>query len=150
MIVGLAFHILAAVIWVGGMFFAYVVLRPSSGPLEPPLRLALWDRVLSRFFMWVWLCVAALLASGFAMALLGLGGFAVVGAHVHIMTVVGIIMTLIFAYLYAAPWRRFHAAIADADWPSAARHLARIRMLVGTNLMLGLATVAIGASGRYW
>jgi hypothetical protein len=46
-------HTLAAVVWVGGMFFAYNVLRPSTGPLEPAERLALWQRVLSRFFPWV-------------------------------------------------------------------------------------------------
>jgi len=34
MVLGLAFHILAAVIWVGGMFFAHMVLRPSAGPLD--------------------------------------------------------------------------------------------------------------------
>ena len=32
----IALHILAAVVWVGGIFFAYMVLRPSAGPLEPP------------------------------------------------------------------------------------------------------------------
>jgi len=37
--VGVAFHVVAAVIWVGGMFFALVVLRPATGPLEPPVRL---------------------------------------------------------------------------------------------------------------
>ena len=76
MLVGLAFHTLGAVIWVGGMFFAYVVLRPSTGPLEPPVRLALWSRVFARFFLWVWLSVAALLASGLAMVYAEFGGFA--------------------------------------------------------------------------
>ena len=46
----IAIHALAAVIWVGGMFFAYMVLRPSAGPLEAPVRLQLWERVFSRFF----------------------------------------------------------------------------------------------------
>jgi len=64
MILGLALHIVAAVIWVGGMFFAYMVLRPSAGPLEPALRLPLWHRVFGRFFPWVWASIVALLASG--------------------------------------------------------------------------------------
>ncbi len=81
MIIGLAFHIVAAVIWVGGMFFAYVVLRPGMSPLEPAIRLPLWHRVFSRFFLWVWLSIAVLLASGFAMVFLGFGGFATVGAY---------------------------------------------------------------------
>jgi hypothetical protein len=83
MIVGLAFHILAAVIWVGGMFFAHMCLRPSAGPLEPTVRLPLWHRVLSRFFPWVWLSILALLASGFAMVFLGFGGRAAVGIVIN-------------------------------------------------------------------
>jgi len=63
MSLALIFHILAAIIWIGGMFFAHVVLRPSAGALDLPTRLALWDRVLGRFFMWVWLSIAALLLS---------------------------------------------------------------------------------------
>jgi len=36
-------HILGAVIWVGGMFFAYMALRPAIvETLEPPFRLKLW------------------------------------------------------------------------------------------------------------
>ncbi len=76
LMIGVAFHIVAAVIWVGGMFFALVVLRPSTGPLDPPIRLALWERVFSRFFPWVWGAVVVLLVSGFAMVLWGFGGFA--------------------------------------------------------------------------
>ncbi len=67
MILGLAIHILAAVIWVGGMFFAYLVLRPSAGPLEPALRLSLWQRVFARFFPVVWASILALVASGYGM-----------------------------------------------------------------------------------
>src|SRR5229473_1120814 len=103
MVLGLAVHILAAVIWVGGMFFAYVALRPSAGPLEPALRLPLWHRVFRRFFPWVWACVVALLASGYGMVFLGFGGFAGVGPHVHAMQATGIVMVLLFLHLFAAP-----------------------------------------------
>jgi len=82
MIIGLAIHTLGAIVWVGGMFFAYVILRPSAGALEPAVRLSLWCRVFSRFFGWVWLSVAALLASGFGMVFLALGGLAAIGLPV--------------------------------------------------------------------
>ncbi len=150
MLVGLPFHILGAVIWVGGMFFAYVVLRPSTGPLEPAARLSLWSRVFSRFFLWVWLSVAALLVSGFAMVFAGFGGFAGVGAYVRAMMTLGIIMILIFVYVYFAPWRRFRDAVSTSDWPAAAKSIDQIRVLVGINLLLGLLTVIVGASGRYF
>jgi len=142
MIIGMTLHVLAAVIWVGGMFFAHMVLRPSAGPLEPAVRLSLWSRVFPRFFFWVWLSVASLLVSGFGMVFLGLGGFAAVAGSVDAMTA-------IFAYIYFAPWPRFRRAVSAADWPIAAANLRAIRLLVTTNLTLGLVTSAIGASGPY-
>ena len=65
----LAIHVLSAVVWVGGMFFALLVLRPAVGPLEPAVRLALWRRVFARFFPAVGVSVLALLATGHAMIL---------------------------------------------------------------------------------
>ena len=36
--IALTLHLLSAVVWVGGMFAAYLCLRPAAGPLEPPQR----------------------------------------------------------------------------------------------------------------
>jgi uncharacterized membrane protein len=139
-------HIFSAVIWVGGMFFALMVLRPASGPLDPPLRLALWLRVFAGFFPWVFAAIVLLLVSGFTLML---GGYAV-GPHVHLMMAIGILMMLIFLHLFFAPWKRFRVALAAGDNPAAAAQLNQIRILVTINLILGLITVAIGSSGRYW
>ncbi len=150
MILGLTLHILGAVIWVGGMFLAYMVLRPFAGSLEPPARLALWRGVFEKFFPWVWASIVALLASGYGMLFLVLGGFAGAGVHVHIMNLVGLIMMALFAHLYFAPWRRMQRALDAGDNPAAATQLGQIRMIVAINLTLGLITCVIGASGRYW
>ena len=145
-----AFHVVAAVIWVGGMFFALIVLRPSTGPLDPPVRLALWQRVFSRFFPWVWAAVVVLLVSGFAMVIWGFGGFSRIGTYVHIMMGVGILMMLIYGHLYFVPWQRFRRAVGAAEWRTAATHIDQIRLLVTINLILGLITVVVGAAGRYY
>jgi uncharacterized membrane protein len=150
MIPALLVHILAAVIWVGGMFFAHQMLRPAAAGLEPAQRLPLWRRVFARFFPWVWASIIALLASGFAMVIWGFGGFAFVGAHVHVMMAIGIVMMLAFAYLYFAPWRRFREAVDRGDLAAAGAQLTQIRRIVGFNLVLGLVTVVVGATGRYW
>jgi uncharacterized membrane protein len=150
LMIGVAFHIVAAVIWVGGMFFALVVLRPSTGPLDPPTRLALWQRVFGRFFPWVWGAVAVLLVSGFSMIIWGFGGFDKIGTYVHVMMGLGIIMMLIYAHLYFAPWQRFRRAVAAGEWPVAAKNIDQIRQLVTINLVLGLITVVVGAAGRYY
>jgi uncharacterized membrane protein len=150
MTLGLIIHVLGAIVWVGGMFFAYVVLRPVAGGMEPPARLELWRGVFRRFFPWVWASIAALLLSGYGMLGLGLGGFAGAGVHVHVMHLLGLVMMALFAHLYFAPWRRLQHALDGGDHPAAAAQLARIRMIVAINLGLGLVTAAIGASGRYW
>src|SRR5262245_30214600 len=145
-----ALHVLAAVIWVGGIFFAYMILRPSAGSLEPPVRLALWRRVFGRFFPWVWACVVVLLASGYAMLFLHFGGFGGAGLHVHVMQATGILMMLLFLHLYFAPWQRFSRATDAGAWQDAAAQLGQIRRIVAINLVLGLVTIAAGASGRFW
>jgi uncharacterized membrane protein len=150
MTVLIALHVLAAVVWVGGMFFAYMVLRPSAGPLEPPSRLGLWQRVFSRFFPWVWASIVALLASGYAMLFLHFGGFAGAPPHINVMQATGILMLLLFLHLYFAPWRRFSRAVEAGASPDAAAALDQIRRIVAINLVLGLITVAVGASGRFW
>ena len=61
----IALHLLAAVVWVGGMIFAHNSLRPAAAQvLEPPLRLELWVQVFRRFFVLVWISIAVILASG--------------------------------------------------------------------------------------
>ena len=58
-------HLFGIVVWVGGMFFAYMVLRPvAADVLQPPERLRLWNGVFSRFFNWVWLAIGGILVRG--------------------------------------------------------------------------------------
>ena len=148
--VALTLHILSAVVWVGGMFFALLMLRPASAVLQPPARLELWSGVLGRFFAWVIAAIVLLLVTGYAMVFGVFAGFRGIGLHVHIMQGIGIVMILAFFHLYFAPWRRFKAALARQDHPGAARQLNQIRWIVTLNLFLGLVTVAVGSSGRYW
>ena len=148
--VALILHILSAVIWVGGMFFALAVLRPASGPLDATVRLGLWLRVLDRFFAWVFAAIVLLLISGFAMIVWVFGGFAETRVYVNLMMALGVIMMLLFLHLFFAPWKRFCVAMAAGDNAAAAAQLNQIRIIVTINLILGLVTVAIGSSGRYW
>lgn len=146
----IALHVLAAVVWVGGMFFAYMVLRPSAGPLEPEARLALWHRVFRRFFPFVWSSIVVLLASGYGMMFLSFGGFAGAGLYIHVMQGIFIVMMLLFLHLFFGPWRRFSAAVGRRNFSEAAKDLDRIRRIVAANLVLGLLTIIVGASGRFW
>jgi uncharacterized membrane protein len=146
----LAIHLLAAVFWVGGLSFAYMVLRPAAGGLDPALRLPLWRRVFARFLPWVGVSIAALLASGFAMIFLVFGEPSSAPLYVQVMATTGIVMMLLYLHLIFAPWRRFRDAVDRGALSEAAKSLNQIRMTVGINLLLGTLTIVIGGTGRYW
>lgn len=149
MAIAISLHILAACIWVGGMFFAYVCLRPvAADTLEPAARLTLWRGVFERFFKWVGLAIVALIISGHFMIAM-YGGMKVVGMHVHIMLLLGYIMFGIFGHLFFAPFKRLKAAVDNQDWPAGAAQLNTIRKMVGINLVIGLITIAVASAGRF-
>ena len=146
----LLFHILAAVVWVGGMFAAYVCLRPAAGALEAPQRLTLWRNFFAKFFPWVWLSVILLLASGYYMLLTTFGGFSGAPLYVNLMQAIGWVMVLLYAWLFHGPWLKFKRAVEAQDWATAGPQLNRIRDIIKINLPLGLIVAAIGGTGRYW
>lgn len=147
----LALHILAAVIWVGGMFAIYVCLRPALGVLaQPSDRVKIITATFGKFFPWVWLSIVVLFASGYLMLFTTQGGFAFAGLHVHIMQGIAWVMVLLFAWLYWGAWKDLRESAAAENWPQAGGDIARIRKIIAINLPLGLILVAIGSSGRWW
>ena len=147
--IAITLHVLSAVLWVGGMFFAHQVLRPvAAAQLEPPARLTLWVGVFTRFFPWVWLFVLLLPVTGYWVIFRLFGGMSGVGMHVHIMQALGWLMILIYMHLFFAPFRRLKEAVVTAQWPEAGKQLSRIRHIVGVNLALGLIVIAVASGGR--
>lgn len=143
-------HVLSVVIWVGGMFFAYMCLRPvAAGMLEPPLRLRLWVGVFERFFPWVWSSVALILATGLWIVFSWFQGFAGAPLYVHAMFGLGLVMMLIFMHVFFGPYQRLRQAVAAEDWPAGGKALSQIRILVGINMGIGLLTVVVASGGRY-
>jgi uncharacterized membrane protein len=149
-VLALTLHLLGAVVWVGGMFAAYVCLRPAAGPLDPAQRFRLWRGFFAKFLPWVGLCVVLLVATGYWMLLVYFGGFAGAPPYVDLMQALGWVMVLLFAGLFHGPWRAFARAVDVEDWPAAGASLNQIRQIVAINLPLGLIVAIIGGTGRYW
>ncbi|WP_271105237.1 CopD family protein [Pseudomonas tohonis] len=142
-----AVHVLAALVWVGGMFFAWMVLRPAAvQALDSPARLKLWVEVFRRFFVWVWVAVVLLPVSGVGMMHMRFAGFDGAPRYVHIMMGLYIAMLALFLRVNALQLPELRRAIAAEDWPTGGAVLGRIRRLVGINLLLGLFLVAIAAA----
>ena len=140
-------HIAGVAVWVGGMFFAWMCLRPvAAKQLDPPTRLALWASVFARFFPWVWVSVLAILLSGLV-TLLSVG-FPQAPRFWHVMLLLGLVMTTIFVYVFVVPYPALKRAVAEQNWPAGGKALGQIRQLVGVNLSLGLVTIVVATLGR--
>ena len=141
-------HLASVAVWVGGMFFAYVCLRPTAVELfEPPQRLRLWRGVFARFFVWVWWAVLLLPASGLIM--LAQHGFANAPIAWHLMLTSGLVMIAIYVYVATGPYGLLERAVDAEDWKAGGAALNRIRRLVGTNLILGFVTIGFATLGHY-
>jgi uncharacterized membrane protein len=151
-----AIHVLAIVVWVGGMVFSHFFLRPALAQLEPPQRLRLMHEVLGRFFRAV--LVASLLSLATGVWMIGRvakqavqsGGSFQMPVEWTVMAVLGVLMVAIFMHIRFALHARLSRAVAAADWPAGAAALAQVRQWVTINLWIGLliiVVVLVGATG---
>lgn len=142
-------HILAIVLWVGGMIFAHCFLRPAVAALEPPQRLRLMQDVLGRFLNAVLGAVLIVIVSGAWM----IGGAARQVSesggtfqmpHAWIgMAVLGVVMAAIFGHIRFALYPRLRRAVQASEWPAGGAAVASIKTWVIINLVLGLLTIAL-------
>lgn len=146
----MALHLIAAVVWIGGMFLAYTCLRPAAGGLAPAVRGPLWHGVLRRFLATVWVAVVVLPASGYRLSALRFGGLADAPIYVHAMQGIGWVMIALFLYLYFGPYRRLGHAVSGGDTRAAGTALGGIRRVVQINLGLGMVLLVVVAAGRFF
>lgn len=149
-------HLGAAVVWLGGMFFALFCLRPAAAGLPPPVRVPFMADALGRFFNVVLAVVVVVLATGGA--LMGraaqtthqTGAPFNVPADWLVMAGLGLLMVVVFAYVRLVLFKRLRQAVAAQDWPSGGAALNEIRFWVAANLVFGtlaVAAVLLGAAG---
>ncbi|MCH5640640.1 CopD family protein [Pseudomonas syringae] len=140
-------HLLAALVWVGGMFFAWMVLRPAViAALEGPSRLKVWVQVFPRFFAWVWAAVVLLPITGIGMIQLNFTGFETAPRYVQIMMGLYVVMVALFLRIQSLQLPELRRAVEAEQWAEGAAALGNIRRLVGINLMIGLAVVILAAA----
>ena len=140
-------HVLAALIWVGGMFFAWMILRPAAvTALEGPVRLKLWVEVFQRFFVWVWIAVVILPISGVGLLQMRFNGFETAPRYVQIMMGLYIVMVALFIRIQSLQLPELRKAVEAQAWADGVAVMGKIRRLVGCNLIVGLVLVAIAAA----
>ncbi len=145
-----ALHLLSVIVWVGGMFFMHVCLRPAAAEvLEPPARIRLMHATMRRFFDVVTVAIVVAMLSGAAM--IGIASYAATRTGLafnmpldwYAMVALFIVMLLVFAHVRVALFRRLATALAAEAWPDAARAITSIRLEIVINLVLGIFIVVI-------
>ena len=143
-----ALHGMAATAWVGGIFFAYMALRPAANAtLEPAQRLQLWQSAYSHFFPWVWFLIGLLLITGYTDLFIRFNGFENAALYLKLMHGIGLLMVVLFGYLYFGLYRQFSQAVAANDTPAAASVMGKMRPVMVINLSLGMLITVVGIAG---
>lgn len=131
-------HYLATVVWIGGMAFNIMVLRPSMTVIEQNERPVLGNKVLKRFIVFAWISIMVLILTGISITfshmafediLITSYGIVLLGKHIA-----ALIMVLIVA------WVSF---ILSARLAHFAPKPDTILMLVKTNLSLGVLVLLL-------
>lgn len=148
-VAAITLHLLAAVVWVGGMFFAFLAARPVLAELDTALRARLWVGIFQRFFPWVWACIVTLLVTGFYMASADFDGLAHAPLFVHAMMGFGIFMMLLFGHAYFSAFKKLKRGLAGNDETLMKKAMGQMRLIFGVNLALGLLIVVIVMVGMY-
>lgn len=144
-------HLVAGILWLGGMAFMLLALRPAAmAVLPPPQRLQLMGAVMQRFFTVVGVSIVLLLATGPHLyvtvfrAAKEANGQGSVPLGWNLMAGIGLLMVLVFGHLFFVGYARFKRAAAAQDWPQAGKAASQINRLVILNFVLGwLAIVCV-------
>lgn len=143
------FHVLAIIVWIGGMVFSRFFLSPAVLRLEPPVRLRFMNDVLGRFFQAVLAAALLTLATGLwmlgrvAKQVVQSGGSFEMPLAWTVMAVLGIGMVAIFLHIRYGLYKRFSRLVAAENWPAAGVALAQIRNWVTINLGIGVLVVIV-------
>ena len=142
-------HVLSIVLWIGGMLFAHLFLRPAVAQLDPPVRLRLMHDVLGRFFKAVLVASLLTLVSGFwmlgrvAKQVVQSGGSFEMPLSWSVMAVLGVVMVANFMHIRFALYKRLGRAVAASDWSAGGVAMAKIRTWVSINLGLGVIVLLV-------
>ena len=140
----LALHLLGMTVWVGGMAYALIVLRPALAVLDPAPRMQVHLLTLKRFFLVVWHAMVVTVAAGFAMVSGVYGGFATLPWQVNTMMTLGVVMAAVFLFIFFGPYQRLRRAIRPS-----AEVLGTVRTLVTVNLVLGVVVIVVASLGHF-
>ena len=144
-------HLIAGIVWMGGMTFMLFALRPAAiAVMDAQPRAILMGQVWKRFYAMVLVSIVVLFATGthlytatFRATRLATGDGGVPLGW-NIMLVLGLVMMLIFGHIYFAGFKKYKRAVAAGEWPLAGKAAGLMHTMTLINFTLGwLAILAV-------
>ncbi|MRI84096.1 MAG: hypothetical protein C6I00_06720 [Nitratiruptor sp.] len=140
------FHILSAVVWVGGMIAVRLAVHPVLQNIgDDHLRLARTLEVMGRLFTLVFPFIVILLATGLYLAFLfGFRGETKLSTIVHVKEAIWLLMALNYG---AMVWlrRKAQEAYLKSDLATTKKLLAPIpKFMLPLNIFLGMVAIFFG------
>ncbi|BAF70634.1 hypothetical protein [Nitratiruptor sp. SB155-2] len=140
------FHVLGAIIWVGGMIAIRFAVHPSMQHIEDDhVRLARLLEITGRLFGLVFPFIVIILATGLYMAYaFGFQGHTDLSKIVHVKEAIWLVMTLNYAGMV---WLRFKAQsyYLSSNYLMAKKMLAPIaKYMLPLNIFLGIMALYFG------
>jgi uncharacterized membrane protein len=148
-VIAITLHVIAVIVWIGGMFFGLVALRPAMKGTDTLAAARFWNTLLSHYLPWLWAAIVVLLASGTYMVFNGFGGFGQLPWFVQFMMGIGIFMMMLSGHLTFSAFKKLKRAVAADDEALAAKSMRQIRLITDVNLILGLLVVIVIMAGAY-
>ena len=140
------FHVLGAIVWVGGMIAIRFAVHPSLQNIsDDQVRLARILEITGRLFALVLPFILLLIATGLYMAhVFGFRGHTDLSVVVHVKEAIWLVMTINYAVMV---WLRFKAQsyYLSANYLMAKKYLAPIpKYLLPLNIFLGVLALYFG------
>ncbi len=124
----LFFHIFFAILWIGGMIYSLIFMRPALERVDENCRVTIIQNTWSRFFYAVWLSIIVLFLTGMAIWHQFRLDFSK-NPLFHLKLLMFVIMVIIFAYIHLYLFRR--------------KIFSSIPTLMMINLILGVLIVMV-------
>jgi uncharacterized membrane protein len=149
-VIAITLHLIAVIVWIGGMFLGVVAIRPALAVLDMPARARIFAGIVGRFLPWIWAAVVTLLGSGFYMVFTSFdGGLSGTPWFVRLMMGLGLFMMMLMGHITFAPYKRLKRALAAKDDGLAAKAMQQMGMLMAVTLALGLVVILAAMMGAY-
>lgn len=141
-------HLLATVVWIGGMIFLEAVFYPSLRAIDPQQAGKAMSVAAKRFSIIAWSCILILIITGLLKTPSGwlLDTSSAIGARLfakHLLIIVSVIIGLVITIGVAPKLISGSPKPGEPPSPEFLKNQQRVKMLSGTNMVIGVLILLV-------